>query len=419
MRSKKGNQVASALLVSLLSMLIPMILATRVLKSALHLSLLYMVGYTILIVSILVSCDRESIQIDRNSISALILYVIVLILPLVNDIVQGVTINFYDPINSLIKIVNFFIFYMLIENIEVNKEAVYRFVRAVVILSVIACLFSIFFEFDEILSIRYVSNTNTLRIRSFFSNRNQYAAFLVIGLIANLYSYQLKKQKRNILIFILQILCILSTFSRAALFSSIIIIALMVLQMRDTKKKIALLLLALIIGVGFVFTTGVFDYFIKNYIRWSQGVDSGRFILWKYAWDTAKINLFTGVGFYTGVDIAISNGMGLDQFHNMFFDLLVDGGIFEVFFIIGMFYSVYRRCSQKCVDMRLLAVYRASFAAFIFHACFESLSVFALSYSDTMYSIFFVSLPLLLSKVKGETPETKAPSCTQTDYSGA
>ena len=45
-------------------------------------------------------------------------------------------------------------------------------------------------------------------------------------------------------------------------------------------------------------------------------------------------------------------------------------------------------------------VYRASFFAFAVHACVESLSLFALSYSDTMYTIFYVSVPILLSNLQ-------------------
>lgn len=176
----------------------------------------------------------------------------------------------------------------------------------------------------------------------------------------------------------------------------------MVLQMKNDKKKMTVIFATFIIGIGILFTMGVFDYFIRNYIRWEQSGDSGRFNLWRYAWDIAKNNFFTGVGFYTGVDIAVSRGMKLTQFHNMFFDLLVDGGVFEVLFIIGLFYSIYKRCSRRCVNRQLLAVYRASFVAFVFYACFESISILALAYSDTMYSIFYVSLPLLISNIKQE-----------------
>lgn len=399
MRSRSENRILNVMLIAFLSMLVPMILATRVFQSTSYLALLYMIGYTIQIVSMILVFLASPIKVNRNSLWMLVAYVIILILPLINDLIQGISINYYDPINSLIKVINFVFFYILMEKTEINSDGLFRFMCFFVILSVVACVYSIVFEFNEILSIRNISNTNSLKISSFFSNRNQYGIFLVMGLIANLYSYQLKKQKISIYVFVLQIACILSTFSRAALFSAIIIIGMMVLQTNSLKRNIIIISILGTVGIIVLFTTGIGDYFIKNYIRLEQSGDSGRFSLWMYAWDIAKINLITGVGFYTGVDLAISNGMGLTQFHNMFFDLLVDGGILEVLFVVALFCTIYRHCARKCANKRILSVYRASLVAFIFYSCFESASVLALSYADTMFDIFYISLPLLLANM--------------------
>lgn len=402
MKSRTENRILNALLISLLSMLIPMLLATRVFGTSSYLSLLYMIGYVVHIISVFYVFSGSPVWISKNAVVMLMLYLVIQFFPLINDIVKGIPINYYDPINSIVKVINFILFYVLMENIKIDKDTLLWFMRCIVFLSVVACVYSIIFEFDDILSIRTITNTNVLKIRSFFSNRNQYSAFLVIAFISNLYSYQLQKTKSSVFIFVLQVFCILTTFSRAALFSALIIICLMLLQMRNAKKKVITLSVIFIIGIGVLFTTGVFDYFVENYIRWGQSADSGRFVLWKHAWEIAKNNFFSGVGFYTGVDIAVSNGMGLTQFHNMFFDLLVGGGVLEVLFIIGLLLNIYVHCLKKCMNKQLLSVYRASFVAFIFYACFESLSILALSYSDNMYSIFYISLPLLLSNIKHE-----------------
>ena len=195
MRSRADNRILNSLLISMFSMLIPMILATRVLRASSYLSILYMIGYGVLLVSVLMATLGSTVQINKTSMLLLMLYVAVLILPLINDMIRGIHINYYDPINSIVKVVNFFVFCVLMKNVRISKDALYRFMRIVVILSVFVCVYSVVFEFKEILSIRYVVNTNALKIRSVFSNRNQYAAFLIIALTANLYSYQLKKQK--------------------------------------------------------------------------------------------------------------------------------------------------------------------------------------------------------------------------------
>lgn len=410
MKVRHENRALLVLPISLLCMMLPMVLATRVFHTV-PLALLYMVGYIISIISVLVIFARRLIRIKKKSVLLLALYCIILILPLINDMIQDVAINYYDPLNVVIKLVNFFVFFLLMKEIRISKCELRRFMQFIVGLSIFACFYSLIFEYKEILSIRHTINTNTLAIRSFFSNRNQYSAFLVVGLTATLYAYQLNKKNYYFVFLGIQLFCILTTFSRAALFSTIVIVGLMILQARNTKKKFFLCLLIAIAAGGVILTTGVFDYFVKNYIRWEQSGDSGRFTLWQYAWNVASINFFTGVGFYSGVDMAIEQGMWLTQFHNMFFDLLVDGGVFEVLFIIFLFCVVYKRCDRRNIDRGLLSVYRASFAAFLFYSCFESVGVLGFSYSDTLYSIFFISLPVLLSNTYQENADMNLEEC--------
>ena len=74
-------------------------------------------------------------------------------------------------------------------------------------------------------------------------------------------------------------------------------------------------------------------------------------------------------------------------------------------FILIVMVTVYLQCAKKCRNKKLVGVYRASLLAFAVHACVESLSLFALSYSDTMYTIFYVALPILLVNLKDKEEE--------------
>ena len=389
-----------ALLFALFGMMAPMIIATKVLGSMSYLAVLYMAGFMLQFAAMFYYMRLHSVWTMSNALIIFGIYAVILVLPIINDLIKGVPINIYDPLNAIIKLINFFLFYMAMQHVLLQEQTLYRFVRLVVLFSIFVCLYSLVFERREILSIPSTANTNILKISSIFSNRNQYAAFLVIAFIANLYCWQLHKSKLSIIAFALQVFGILTSFSRAALLSVVIIVALMFLQGKLTKRKVIFLMLAMVACVAVLMFTNVFAYISANYIRLENSADSGRFDLWHRAWDVAKDHVLTGVGFYTGVDIAIERGMELTQFHNMFFDLLVDGGLFEVAFVLILMLSLFRRCSKKCKNRGLLMVYRASFFAFVFHACVESLSLFALSYSDTMYTIFYVSLPILLSNLQ-------------------
>lgn len=406
MRIKQGKNFSTALAVALFSMLAPMIIATRLLHSTSYLVPFYAIGFIIQFVAL--TLVMLPFVLNKKFLPLFVLYFFILLLPIINDLISGIYINYFDPINSAIKLINFFMFFAIMQSVKINELEFARFMKIIVIFSIIACIYSLIFEYRDILSIRSVINTNTLNVRSFFSNRNQYSAFLIVAFTANNYLNQIEKHRFRMIIFALQIFCILTTFSRSAFFCMVIISLFMLLQNKNAKTKTILLILIFVIGLGVAFTTGVFDYMLSNYVRWNESADSGRFTLWKYAWDIAKDNLITGVGFYTGVDIAMSNGMELTQFHNMFFDLLVDGGILEVVFIVSILHYVYKRCRLNCQNKRLSMVYVASLIAFLFHACFESLSIFALSYSDTLYTIFYISVPILLSNMDKSSVDLKS-----------
>ncbi len=407
MRNRFEQKYAWALLLALFGMMAPMIIATRVFGSMSYLAVLYMVGFAVQVLAMFYDMRLHSFWTSGNALITMGIYALLLVLPILNNLIKGISINIYDPLNSIIKLVNFYLFYLAMQRISLQEKTIYRFMRVVVAISVLICLYSLVFEFREILSIPSTKNTNVLKISSIFSNRNQYSAFLVIAFVANLYCHQLRRSKLGWIAFALQLFGILTSFSRAALLSILIIVALMFLQGKLTQRKVILLLFAAAAGVALLLFTNIFNYILANYVRLENSADSGRFDLWRRAWDVAKDHLFTGVGFYTGVDIAIANGMELTQFHNMFCDLLVDGGVFEVLFILIVMFAVYRRCVKNCKNRRLVAVYRASFFAFAVHACVESLSLFALSYSDTMYTIFYVALPILLSNLKEKEAQPK------------
>ena len=398
MNIAKQKRMSTALAVALFSMLAPMIIATRLFHSMTYLVPLYAIGF--IVQFLVLSYTMSPFAPNENALAIFALYFLFLTLPLINNLILGISINLYDPINSAIKLINFFLFFVIMQSVKIDELEFAKFMKIIVTFSIIACLYSLFFEYNELLSIRHITNTNLLNIRSFFSNRNQYSSFLVVAFVANIYLNQIKKQQFRFFYFALQIFCILTTFSRSAFFCVLIISFLMLFLNQHTKTKTILLIMFILILLGIAFTTGVINYVLKNYIRWDVSADSGRFALWKYAWDIAKNNLFTGVGFYAGVDIAQSRGMSLTQFHNMFFDLLVDGGMLEVFFIVSILYYVYKRCRLGCQNSRLSMVYVASLVSFLFHACFESLSIFALSYSDTLYTIFYISVPILLSNME-------------------
>lgn len=413
-----SDKLIKAFIFSLLIMLAPMVIATRILNNVTDLVPLYAFSYILQSGVLFIILIRMRVMVSKNSLIVTLIYSFILILPFINNLISGNAFNYFDGFNAVIKVVNFFMLYALIKNVHLNEESLMKFMRFLVGLSVVACIFTLIFEWNTILSIKTISNTNAIVVRSFFSNRNQFSAFLVVAIVANFYlSVREKKRTKNYFIFILQIACMLVTFSRSALFSIIMVIAMLLIQSRDRRKKSGVILACLFLALSIFVNTGLVDYISNNYIRLSN-FDSGRFELWRYAGDIIKANFLTGVGFYTGVDMAMNSGMGLSQFHNMYADILVDGGIFELGFILCLVYSIHKQCAEKCKEKKYIYIYRASLLAFLIQACTESLSIFALSYSDTLYTLFYISIPLLLTNMNVESDTSSASSDKMSKYLG-
>lgn len=136
--------------------------------------------------------------------------------------------------------------YGFMKSVLLHKDHIQAFMRFLVMFSIIACIYGLIFDRNEVLSIRYVSNTNLVNVRSFFANRNQFASFLLLAVIANLYLCMDKQDKRvNCLALALQVGCIMLTFSRGALFSVVIVFGLMIIQSKGYTNKIFVLFIGL------------------------------------------------------------------------------------------------------------------------------------------------------------------------------
>src|SRR5690606_1234772 len=99
----------------------------------------------------------------------------------------------------------------------------------------------------------------------------------------------------------------------------------------------------------------------------------------------------------TGVDIAKENGLLQGQFHSFYIDVLVSGGIVELLFILITLIYVITKCMKHCPDSSFRNNYIAAILSIFVLAFFESIGFFSIGYVDTIYTIFFITIPLLMS----------------------
>lgn len=125
---------------------------------------------------------------------------------------------------------------------------------------------------------------------------------------------------------------------------------------------------------------------------------SGRTEIWKRGMNLIfenPINLLFGIGRFEGTEILKFEKKTFTQFHNIYIDSLVTGGIMELCFIVYIYSFVIRKILKSDIDKKYKKLYIIMFITYAIYICFESFGRFSIGCSDTLCLIFFVTIPLL------------------------
>lgn len=321
------------------------------------------------------------------------------------DSILGIKINLNDYINAFAKALNFLLLFGVMSNVKVSKSQIKSFMLYMTVFAVIACIYNFVVNRSALLNFwSYTSSYSSsyeLQFKSFFINRNQFGGLLFMSIVAHSYLCSDKKiRKINILIFIIQLLSVILTMSRGAILACAVFFSVLYLQhSKNLKVSLSVIAFCSIIIIGITSNSAYMGFITKYLIRPDVG-SAGRTEIWKMGFGLAEQNnIVNGVGYFTGLDLAYEQGFKFDQFHNLYIDALVSGGIIELSLIVFLLIYVFRRCIKKCVDSGYKKIYVGSAVAMWVLGIFESVSFFSIGYTDTVFSIFFISLPLLLSNM--------------------
>lgn len=379
------------LLISMLLMFLPMLLAL-ITKDTSSFATYYLIFYPLSFMVLLPLLWK--LRFSITDLYLVIIYAVILFLPIVRNIFNG-TNNSFDTFNSVIKIVNFIVLYVCVKGLRTSDEEINKYYLGLVVFALIAILFSLVTEYDKILSIPSVDNFNLIHITSFFINRNQFGSLMLNGVIATfilMYGREKEKYRSMKIISFILILAMFLTFSRGAVFSlAIFLFTFMLLKQKTIQSRIMLLVTTLVVASLFLL---VFNGVLNKFLR-IENLGTGRSEIWKVGIDIFKTIPIIGTGYYRGVDIALSRGLGFNQFHNMYIDLFVSGGILELSFVLILLgflcYKAYRYQHNHTIKIILLSAY----ITFFVNAFVESLAVLSLGYQDTFNTIFYITLPIL------------------------
>lgn len=389
---------------------IPLILPNLVSKESHGASMIFMAicfGFQIILLLI---CFWKNIEFTEEKIKNLkilnIISLILFIVQIINLIIGDY--KLLDFANIICQFLNILLLFVCLINIKIEEEYIYKFMKAIVIMGVIACIINMILYFEEITQ-TILGNLKYSSIKSFFANRNQFAFFIYISIIANSFLILKENKKSNKFIFILLLANVFSTMSRTGILLALafLILSMLYLDKHDKKTKIIYLTLMLIFGIIVMLVLGFLKPELMEQIIRIESLKnlSGRTKIWENGitlWLENPTNMLFGAGRFNGNDVLQIKKKTFTQFHNIYLDFLITGGILELIFAIYIYAYVINKIKKSNMDVKYKKIYNAVFITYFIYAFFESVGRFSIGATDTLCFIFFISIPLLYSNSTNE-----------------
>ncbi|MGI6114417.1 MAG: O-antigen ligase family protein, partial [Mahellales bacterium] len=214
---------------------------------------------------------------------------------------------------------------------KLDREDIGLFARLYQIFILYACLINIVTNWSLIPSIITLSSGYAYNFKSFFSNRNTFALFLLAGVFLS--GYRLTMMRKNLLDTLIGLFIIMNlvlTLSRTSLLGMLVFFV-VILVFREKKKKFkGLVRTAVLFGaiICLIVATGLADFFIHAVIRADAG-STGRFDIWGIA-----LNILIDGRILSGVGYGISKFLTL---HNTYLHILLSGGLLLMAFYVRVF----------------------------------------------------------------------------------
>ena len=308
-------------------------------------------------------------------------------------------INTLDIINSFSRFILVYVYWTIAENNVISKENFNFFMKYIVYLGLLASFYNIIVNYNKFSLLFNYINPYELAFKSFFTNRNAFAQFLLFCMMSNLYLLKIYKMKRFRFSLIILALNLLFTLSRTAIGCSLLFMILMEYSnLKKIKVKNIIINFLVIILVIFFLLNPVFKNFISHMIIRAE-YGSGRLDVWNLAINTLKNNgLLLGMGYENSIRVFQAEGYSLKEFHSFYLETLVGGGLFDLtIYSLILKYILDRVSLIKTFDKEIGSFYRASIFTFMIYAIFESISLFRIGYVGTIFTIYLFTIPLLYS----------------------
>lgn len=384
---------------------IPLILPNMISKES------HGVGVVPMVICFVVECIAliayffKKIEITKEMKKNILILIIISFILCVIQIKNFVTnkLEIMDIFNIGCQFINVVLLFVAIMNLKIEENDIFSFMKAMLIFGIIACVQNMILYFNEILqTIGLQDGEFMVNIKGFFANRNQFAFFIYIMIIANMFIILKENKLFYKLILGLLFINLFFTMSRTGILvvGIFAFIYFLTIDKINKKTKFILIILAIIGLIGIIFIVNeVNPILIQKLARFDRIKDlSGRTEIWARGINLLKetpINMIFGVGRFQGTELLSFETKSFTQFHNIYIDSLITGGIMELIYIIYIYGVVIKNIFKSEINKEYKKLYLSMFITFAIYICFESFGRFSIGASDTLCLIFFVTIPLL------------------------
>lgn len=311
-----------------------------------------------------------------------------------------------DLANIICKFINILLFYILIMGVNIEEKYINNFMKAIILMGLIACIQNMILYFEDILG--HLGIIKTVRTfypcKSFFPQKNPFAFFLYVSIVSTIFLLQ-KDSKIIYKVLLLGVLGIflfnlILTFSRTGTIITIAFLGLFFLA--TTKIDVKTKFVFFIIGTTIIVTSICFleehnPELIEKLLRLdSIKTFTGRTKFWdlsKEMFEESPVNILFGIGRFKALELI--EDFGVTQFHNTYVEFLVSGGIVELIYFMSIYIILLIKIIKSKMDRKYKSIYIPMILTFLVYMLFESLGRFSIGWSDTICIIFFIAIPLL------------------------
>lgn len=331
---------------------------------------------------------------------------IILFLVQIKNYVIG---NFYimDLFNIACTFINILLLYIAVYDFKIEEKYINNFFNGIIIFGIVSAVFTFVFYYKEILASFGIGNVEVVgyiyKIKGFFSNRNGLAFFCYVAVIANTFMIINNKSVIYKITLVTLLATLFVSYSRTGLALTLmfLILNLFLSDKIKTKNKIIIIVSMCILAIiGIIFINVYMPGFLLDKVLriWEIKNLSGRTDIWQVGIEllTQNIgNIIFGLGRFNSIQSLLVFEEKFTQFHNVYLDILLTGGILELAYIIFIFATVIRKILKSEIDKVYKTTYIAMYLTYALYIMMESDGRFSIGCVDTLCLIFFVTIPLL------------------------